>query len=67
MPFGIGAWIGVKGARSLGRTVIEGARATFGPPPRDWPRVVEVVQPGGTSRLVEADSVGNGTPTTPNA
>jgi hypothetical protein len=57
VPFGVGAWIGVKGARSLGRTVIEGARATFGPPPREWPTVVEVVQPGGASRLVEADKV----------
>ncbi len=72
VPFGIGAWIGIKGARSLGRTVIDGARATFGPPPREWPRVVEVVRPGGTSRLVGADEVGrvleggptNGTPTT---
>src|SRR3712207_4596955 len=45
-PFGIGAWIGVRGARSLGRTVIEGARATFGPPPREFPTVVEVVKPG---------------------
>jgi hypothetical protein len=70
-PFGVGAWIGVKGARSLGRTVIEGARATFGPPPREWPRVVEVVKPGGRSRLVEAEKVesaldattSNGTPT----
>lgn len=57
VPFGIGAWIGVKGARSLGRTVIDGARATFGPPPREWPRVVEVIKPGGTSRLVGADQV----------
>ena len=53
VPFGIGAWIGVKGARSLGQTVIEGARATFGPPPEYFPRVVEVVETGGTPRLVE--------------
>ena len=54
-PFGIGAWIGVKGARSLGRTVIEGAEATFGPPPQFFPRVVEVVETGGTPRLVATD------------
>ncbi|WNB85160.1 hypothetical protein [Cellulomonas sp. ATA003] len=53
-PFGIGAWIGVKGARSLGRTVIDGAHATFGPPPREFARVVEVVETGGTRRMVEA-------------
>lgn len=53
-PFGIGAWIGVKGARVLGRTVIDGARMTFGPPPLEFPRVVEVVEPGGKRRLVEA-------------
>ncbi|WP_298461499.1 hypothetical protein [uncultured Cellulomonas sp.] len=53
-PFGIGAWIGVKGARSLGKTVIDGARSTFGPPPLEFPRVVEVVEAGGTRRLVDA-------------
>ncbi|GAA2726664.1 hypothetical protein [Cellulomonas aerilata] len=71
VPFGVGAWIGLRGARSLGRTVIEGARATFGPPPREFPRVVQVVEPGGTSRLVGAEQVDstldgsgtNGTPT----
>jgi hypothetical protein len=55
-PFGIGVWIGVKGARSLGRTVIEGAQATFGPPPTAWPRVVEVVETGGVPRLVDQQS-----------
>ncbi len=54
-PFGIGAWIGFKGARSLGRTVIEGAQATFGPPPATFPRVVEVVETGGAPTLVAAD------------
>lgn len=58
-PFGIGAWIGVKGARTLGRTVIEGAQATFGPPPEFFPRVVEVVETGGAPRLVEADREGD--------
>ena len=32
-PFGIGAAVGVWGARALGRTVVAGARAAFGPPP----------------------------------
>jgi hypothetical protein len=36
-PFGIGAFIGGSGNRLLGRTVIRGAKETFGPPPRDWP------------------------------
>jgi hypothetical protein len=54
-PFGIGAWIGVKGARSLGRTVIEGAQATFGPPPATFPKVVEVVETGGAPKLVPTD------------
>jgi hypothetical protein len=54
-PFGIGVWIGVKGARSLGRTVIEGAQATFGPPPAVFPKVVEVVETGGAPRLVDPD------------
>ncbi len=55
VPFGIGAWIGVKGARALGQTVIEGAQATFGPPPSEFPPVVEVVETGGTPRLVPSD------------
>jgi hypothetical protein len=55
VPFGIGAWIGIKGARSLGRTVIDGAQATFGPPPVVFPRLVEVIETGGTPKLVPAD------------
>ncbi len=57
-PFGIGAWIGIKGARSLGRTVIEGAQTTFGPPPAVFPAIVEVVETGGTPKLVPADRPG---------
>lgn len=43
VPFGIGAVIGVTGARALGRTVVTGARQAFGPPPTHFPRVIEVV------------------------
>ena len=42
IPFGIGLVIGVAGARSLGKNVIEGARRAFGPPPLTFPRVIEV-------------------------
>lgn len=41
-PYGIGAAIGVAGGRALGRTVVKGARAAFGPPPATFPRVLEV-------------------------
>ncbi|WP_129336518.1 hypothetical protein [Cellulomonas endophytica] len=51
VPFGIGAAVGVAGARALGRTVVEGARATFGPPPERFPTVIEVV---GTSPRIGA-------------
>ena len=43
VPFGVGAAIGVAGARSLGRTVVEGARRAFGPPPPSFPATIEVV------------------------
>lgn len=43
VPFGVGAAIGIAGARSLGRTVIEGARKAFGPPPPSFPLTIEVV------------------------
>src|SRR5665647_3803506 len=43
VPFGIGAVIGVTGARALGRTVVTGARQAFGPPPTHFPRIIEVV------------------------
>lgn len=41
-PFGIGAVIGVTGARALGKTVILGARKAFDPPPPAFPRVLEL-------------------------
>ncbi|HEY8721945.1 hypothetical protein [Pengzhenrongella sp.] len=43
-PFGIGALIGVTGARALGKSVVEGARAAFGPPPATFPRLIEVIE-----------------------
>lgn len=46
VPFGVGAAIGVAGARSLGRTVIEGARRAFGPPPPRFPVTVELTPDG---------------------
>jgi len=37
VPFGIGLVVGVTGGRALGMTVVEGARAAFGPPPAVYP------------------------------
>lgn len=37
-PFGIGAVIGWLGARAMGRQVLKGVRATFGPPPAAFSR-----------------------------
>ncbi|GCE77088.1 hypothetical protein [Cellulomonas biazotea] len=42
IPYGIGAVVGWTGARALGRTVIQGARAAFGPPPVQFPQLIEV-------------------------
>jgi hypothetical protein len=53
-PFGIGAVIGVTGARALGRTVIEGARAAFGPAPVTFQDRVLVVETGGEPKLLPA-------------
>ena len=39
-PFGIGAVVGVAGARALGSAVITGAERAFGPPPAVFPRLV---------------------------
>lgn len=36
-PFGIGAVIGYRGTRALGRNVVEGARHEFGPAPAAFP------------------------------
>lgn len=53
-PFGIGAVIGVTGARALGRTVINGARRAFGPPPLHFPQLVEVIETGDVPRVIPA-------------
>ena len=54
VPFGIGAVIGITGGRALGRTVIQGARRAFGPPPDRWTDSVLVVEATeGAPRLIE--------------
>jgi hypothetical protein len=52
VPFGIGAVIGVTGARALGRTVVEGARTAFGPAPTTFRDRVLVVETGGEPKLL---------------
>ncbi|WP_240644053.1 hypothetical protein [Antribacter gilvus] len=41
IPFGIGAVVGIFGARALGHTVIKQSRDAFGPPPERFPRIIE--------------------------
>jgi hypothetical protein len=68
VPFGIGAVIGVTGARALGRTVVTGARTAFGPAPERFVERVRVVETGDVPRLVgpggEAARLGHGGGTT---
>ncbi|MCV2395105.1 hypothetical protein OEB99_12375 [Actinotalea sp. M2MS4P-6] len=52
-PFGIGAVIGITGARALGRTVITGARRAFGPPPDRFPEVLELTADARDERPAE--------------
>ncbi len=40
-PFGVGLLIGVVGGRALGRSVVDGARAAFGPAPERFPQTIE--------------------------
>lgn len=54
LPFGLGAFIGITGGRALGRTVVAGARAAFGPAPQQFPQALEVVAPGGVAHLERA-------------
>ena len=56
VPFGIGAVIGVTGARALGRSVVDGSRYAFGPTPDHFPRLIEVVETGAAPRVVPATS-----------
>lgn len=44
-PFGIGAAVGIAGARALGTAVITGAERAFGPPPAVFPRLVDEPAP----------------------
>jgi hypothetical protein len=44
VPFGIGAVVGVAGARALGHGVIGQSRRAFGPPPSVFGRLLEVVE-----------------------
>jgi hypothetical protein len=45
VPFGIGAAIGVAGARALGRGVVASAERAFGPAPHRFPEVIEIAPP----------------------
>lgn len=51
VPFGIGAVIGVAGARALGHTVVDGAHSAFGPAPERFVDLVRVVETGGLPLL----------------
>ncbi|MFF2270185.1 hypothetical protein ACFVTZ_18135 [Cellulosimicrobium cellulans] len=44
VPFGVGAVVGVAGARALGHGVIGQSRRAFGPPPSVFGRLLEVVE-----------------------
>lgn len=52
VPFGVGAAIGVTGARSLGKKVVAEARRAFGPPPLRFPEVLTM--PPGPGLVVDA-------------
>ena len=55
IPFGIGLVVGVAGARSLGKNVIEGARKAFGPPPLTFPKVIEIAGPNDKPVILPAE------------
>ncbi len=44
VPFGVGAVVGVAGARALGHGVVAQSRNAFGPPPQVFRRIIEVVE-----------------------
>ena len=48
IPFGIGAVIGGYGNRLLGGRVVRSARNAFGPPPSEFPQILE--RPMGEAR-----------------
>jgi len=70
-PFGIGAAIGVAGARAMGGTMINGVRRAFGPPPETFARAAEVgavvlpAGPPGSPALQRGVGAVVGTPGTP--
>lgn len=68
-PFGIGAVIGATGARALGRTVVSSARQAFGPPPAQFPRIIELASTSGPveieGRHLHLVPPGPGTPADP--
>ena len=53
-PFGIGAAIGVVGARALGRTVLDGSRLAFGPAPLHFTDTLEIGPDAGTPHVIDA-------------
>lgn len=55
VPFGIGAAIGVAGARALGATVVMSTRRAFGPPPAHFVRQIELPPAKQRRRLTRAD------------
>jgi len=55
VPFGVGAAIGITGARALGKTVVEGAQKAFGPPPARFPRTIEIAPPEVVAAARELD------------
>ena len=57
IPFGIGAVIGVTGARALGRTVVTTAQRAFGPPPTHFPQVLEIAAADAPGQAVVHDGV----------
>nr|WP_241744269.1 hypothetical protein [Cellulosimicrobium arenosum] len=44
VPFGVGAVVGVAGARALGHGVVGQSRRAFGPPPTTFRHLIEVVE-----------------------
>lgn len=55
VPFGLGAAIGISGGRALGKTVVDGARKAFGPPPMAFPRAIEIAPPTVVAAARELD------------
>ncbi|MGO1316130.1 MAG: hypothetical protein ACTMIR_03715 [Cellulomonadaceae bacterium] len=52
VPFGVGALVGVAGARALGQGVIAQSRRAFGLPPAEFGVPVRVVETGGVPLII---------------